>query len=53
MRNADGRLLEPIMAIQIIAPADRTAKILADLGKRRANVLDVNSKGEHNKVSVI
>lgn len=37
------------MAIQIIAPADRTAQVLADLARRRADVLDVTTRGE-NKV---
>lgn len=38
------------MAIQIIAPADRTAQILADLVRRRADILDVTTRGE-NKVN--
>lgn len=44
------RLLEPVMAISIIAPSDRTSKILSDLGKRRATVLDVVAKGQTNKI---
>lgn len=40
------------MSIQIIAPSDRTSKILSDLGKRRATILDVNSKGQNNKVKL-
>lgn len=48
--NSGCKLLEPIMSIQIIAPSDRTSKILTDLGKRRATILDVNSKGQNNKV---
>lgn len=40
---ADCRLQEPIMAIQIVVGADRTAAILADLAKRRATVLDVSA----------
>lgn len=38
------------MAIQIIAPVDRTAQVLADLARRRAEVLDVTTRGE-NKVN--
>lgn len=37
------------MAIQIIAPVDRTAQVLADLARRRAEILDVTTRGE-NKV---
>lgn len=51
--NANCRLQEPIMSIQIIAPADRTSKILSDLGKRRATILDVSARGERNKVKII
>lgn len=38
------------MAIQIIAPADRTREVLADLNRRRAEILDVTTRGE-NKVN--
>lgn len=47
---ADCRLLEPIMAIQIIVPAERASKILSDLGKRRATVLDVVARGDTHRV---
>lgn len=33
------------MSMQIVAPADRTAQILTDLGKRRATILDVSGRG--------
>ncbi|KAJ6637685.1 Ribosome-releasing factor 2, mitochondrial [Pseudolycoriella hygida] len=44
------RLLEPIMSIEIVSPSDRTSKILSDLAKRRATILNVGSKGDSNKV---
>ncbi|XP_037030453.1 ribosome-releasing factor 2, mitochondrial [Bradysia coprophila] len=44
------RLLEPIMSIEIVAPADRMSQILSDLSKRRATILNVESKGAFNKV---
>lgn len=50
LMKAGCRLLEPIMAIQIVVPADRVSKILADLGKRRATVQDVIPKGQDSKV---
>ena len=40
------------MFIEIITPSDNVSKILSDLGKRRATVLDVISKGQHNKVNL-
>lgn len=33
------------MSIEIVSPADRTPKILLDLGKRRATILDVSGRG--------
>lgn len=42
---ADCRLLEPIMALQIVLPAARTPAVIADLGKRRASILDVGAIG--------
>lgn len=44
------RLLEPIMAIEIVSPSDRISPIMSDLSKRRATILNVASKGELNKV---
>lgn len=38
------------MAIQIIAPADRTREVLGDLTKRRAEILNITTRGE-NKVN--
>lgn len=48
--TAGCRLLEPIMAIDIISPSDRTTQILSDLSKRRATILDVVAKGQQNKI---
>lgn len=39
------------MAIQIVAPADRTSQVLADLARRRAEILEVTTRGE-NKVYI-
>lgn len=47
------RLLEPIMAVQIIVPSDKSPRIISDLGRRRACINDVRSKGDRNKVSHI
>lgn len=38
------RLLEPVMSLRVWVPADRGAAVLADLAKRRATVLDVESR---------
>ncbi|KAH8288516.1 hypothetical protein KR054_004381 [Drosophila jambulina] len=45
------RLLEPIMALQIVAPSERISGIMADLSRRRALINDVLPKGDRNKVS--
>lgn len=44
------RLLEPIMAIKIIAPNERISGIIADLSRRRAIIKEVTSKSDKNKV---
>lgn len=38
------------MSIEIVAPSERMSKILSDLSRRRATILDVESRGEFNKV---
>lgn len=44
------RLMEPMMSIQIVLPSERVSPVLGDLGRRRAQILDVSLRGEHNKV---
>lgn len=51
--KAGCRLLEPNMAIQIIAPADRTAQVLADLSRRRAEILDVTTRGANKVIETL
>ncbi|XP_068155651.1 ribosome-releasing factor 2, mitochondrial isoform X1 [Drosophila tropicalis] len=47
------RLLEPIMALQIVAPSERISSIMADLARRRAIINDVLPKGDRNKLILI
>ncbi|XP_039496158.1 ribosome-releasing factor 2, mitochondrial isoform X1 [Drosophila santomea] len=47
------RLLEPIMALQIVAPSGRISGIMADLSRRRALINDVLPKGERNKMILV
>lgn len=49
--EANCRLMEPMMSIQIVVPEERVSAIIADLGRRRAQILNVALRGEHNKVS--
>lgn len=44
------RLLEPVMALEIVAPSERISSIIADLSRRRATINDVRPKSEHNKI---
>ncbi|XP_055851290.1 ribosome-releasing factor 2, mitochondrial [Episyrphus balteatus] len=48
--NSGTRLLEPIMAVQIIVPSERVSTVLADLSRRRAKINDVQPKGQQNKL---
>jgi elongation factor G len=45
------RLMEPIMSLEIVTPPENVSPILADMGRRRAQILDVYLRGE-NKVSL-
>ncbi|KAH8264072.1 hypothetical protein KR038_002205 [Drosophila bunnanda] len=47
------RLLEPIMALQIVAPSERISGIMADLSRRRALIKDVLPKGDRNKIILV
>ncbi|XP_065355171.1 ribosome-releasing factor 2, mitochondrial [Calliphora vicina] len=47
------RLLEPIMALQIVVPSERTSNILSDLSRRRAVINDVLPKGDKNKLILV
>ena len=48
--EADCRLMEPMMSIQIVLPSEKVSPVLADLGRRRSQILDVAMRGEDNKV---
>lgn len=48
--DAGCHLLEPIMSLEITTPADRVAKILADLNRRRVTILDIAVRGNDNKI---
>ncbi|XP_036317840.1 ribosome-releasing factor 2, mitochondrial-like [Rhagoletis pomonella] len=52
LTSAGTRLLEPIMALEIVAPTERISAIMADLTRRRATINDVRPKSEQNKVRV-
>jgi elongation factor G len=44
------RLMEPMMAVQIVLPTEKVSAILSDLGRRRAQIGDISLQGEHNKL---
>lgn len=48
--EANCRLMEPMMSVQIVLPNERVSPILADLGRRRAQILDVALRGGNNKI---
>ena len=50
--DSDCRLMEPMMTIQIVLPSERVSSVLADLGRRRAQIIDISLRGEHNKVKI-
>ncbi|XP_004535636.1 ribosome-releasing factor 2, mitochondrial [Ceratitis capitata] len=50
LTTAGTRLLEPIMALEIVAPSERISAIIADLSRRRATINEVRPKSEQNKL---
>lgn len=50
LNNSGTRLLEPIMALQIIVPSDKVSTVLSDLSRRRAKINDVKPKGQRNRL---
>lgn len=51
--DADCRLMEPMMSIQIVLPSERVSSVLGDLNRRRAQIVDISMRGEHNKVKTL
>lgn len=51
--NAKCRLLEPIMAIQIVVPSEQSSQIVSDLGRRRAEIVDISLRGEQKVIEVV
>lgn len=50
LQESDCRLLEPIMLLEIVTTEDYLSKILGDLGKRRAKILEVTARGQNTKI---
>lgn len=48
--EANCRLMEPMMAIQIVVPSDKVSVVLSDLGRRRAQIIDVSVRGSNSRV---
>ncbi|KAH8306070.1 hypothetical protein KR018_000144 [Drosophila ironensis] len=53
LTSSGTRLLEPIMALQIVAPSERISGIIADLSRRRAQINDVLPKGDRSKMILV
>jgi elongation factor G len=49
-RQADTRLLEPIMRVEIIVPEGNVGDVLGDLNARRAQIEDVGFRGLHRVI---
>lgn len=51
LSKAGCKLLEPIMRLQIIVPGDKSSQVIADLTRRRGEIIDVVPRGQ-SKVSI-
>ncbi|KAL7022628.1 hypothetical protein ACKWTF_012318 [Chironomus riparius] len=48
--EADSKLMEPMMAIQIVLPSDKVSQVITDLARRRSQIIDISMRGEDNKI---
>jgi elongation factor G len=48
--EANCRLMEPMMSIQIVVPIEKVSPILSDLNRRRAQIIDISLRGEQSKI---
>lgn len=46
IKKARPKLLEPIMSLEAVTPGDFLGEVLGDLGRRRANIKNIESQGE-------
>ena len=45
VRKAHPVLLEPIMRLEVVTPGDFLGEVLGDLGRRRANIRNIEGQG--------
>jgi elongation factor G len=50
VRKARPVLLEPIMRLEISTPGDFLGEVLGDLGRRRANIRNIEGTGDYQSV---
>lgn len=48
--EADSKLMEPMMAIQIVLPSEKVSQVITDLARRRSQIVDISMRGEDNKI---
>ncbi|XP_012145634.2 mitochondrial ribosome recycling factor 2 isoform X1 [Megachile rotundata] len=53
MRDADVKLLEPIMRLEVVVPDDYSSAVLKDLSKRRAEVQFIDVRGNSKVIKCL
>lgn len=48
--EADSKLMEPMMAIQIVLPSEKVSQVITDLARRRSQIIDISMRGEDEKI---
>jgi elongation factor G len=48
--EANSKLMEPMMAMQIVLPSDKVSQVITDLARRRSQIIDISMRGEDNKI---
>ena len=46
IKKAHPLLLEPIMRLEVVTPGDFLGEVLGDLGRRRANIRNIEGQGD-------
>lgn len=53
LESAHAILLEPIMSVEVEAPADHIGGVIGDLNARRGRILHVEAKGQTEQITAL
>ncbi|XP_055373823.1 ribosome-releasing factor 2, mitochondrial isoform X2 [Condylostylus longicornis] len=50
LREVGTKLLEPVMLLEIVCPSELISTVINDLSGKRATIINIDSKGQNNKI---